>query len=66
MTNSQWIEIFIIIKKYNREESPIVGAEHDIVYLNLDADDVPEDSDDGKILDDYGCHIQDECWCRFV
>lgn len=61
-----WKAIFAIIEKHRGDVCPIAGAEHDMVYLNLDPSDVTEDSEDGKLLDGYGCHVQDDCWCHFV
>lgn len=46
-----------------------LAAEHDIIYLGSDsAEKCPPDSDDGKTLDDLGCHISSESggWAAFV
>lgn len=37
----------------------IAAAEHDVVYLELEIADVPQDSADGKILDELGCSVDE-------
>ncbi len=42
-------------------------AEHDILYAETTPFQVPEDSEDGKILDSLGWHVSEEndCWAYF-
>lgn len=60
--------IFAIIKKHNPNATrPISGADHDVIYFALGTDAVPEDSEDGAILNDICCaHIEGDGWARFV
>lgn len=51
------IAILTIIEKYNPNVYQPLIPEHDIIYLNLIADDVsPEDN---ALLEAYGCFIED-------
>ena len=44
------------------------GAEHDIIYVFVDAEALPEDSDDGRLLDGLGFHYSTESdtWAYFT
>ena len=42
-------------------------AEHDILYVQVNSDDCPEDSDDGQKLLSLGWHVCDfDNWAMFV
>ena len=65
----RWLAIFEIADKYKDDkmsDSPISGADHDIVYLPISCDQVAEDSDDGKALVALGCHQDGDGWSVFV
>ena len=44
------------------------GAEHDIIHVYVDAEALPEDSDDGRLLDRFGFHYSTEAdsWAYFT
>ena len=49
MNINEWKQVLDIIQKHNSNDEdiwPFRGADHDIIYLNLQ---LSEDSDDGKI-----------------
>ena len=43
-------------------------AEHDIVYFHVTAEQIPEDSPEGKRLEELGFHLSSDadCWAKFV
>ena len=48
-------------------EDFVSGADHDVVFLHLTAEDVPEDSPDGKTLEAMGCRVEDGIsWAFFT
>lgn len=50
-----------------KDGRPIIGADHDVIYLCADTDSIPEDSAAGLELVRLGCHIEEgESWAMFV
>lgn len=65
---SNFIKGLEILSKYfddGLEETYFLGAEHDVIYIYVDLEDLPEDSDDGKLLIEYGFHTG-EGWEYFT
>lgn len=80
MNYGQWIEAWTIMMKY-AEPSPgqpeitdppeiyaQTAADHDIFYFPATAEDLPEDSEDGKRLIEIGLHIDSDTtiWAAFT
>ena len=63
-----WRKVLDIIEKKskNPEYLVITSAGHDQIWINLSEEEVPEDSEDGKFLNDAGFFIDDEAWSCFV
>ena len=62
-------EMLSVIKKIKGlTENAINAAEHDIIYFNLDTNDIHPESGVGKQLDKLGFHIDSDvkCWALFV
>lgn len=59
-----------IMSKYmpNKEQQKFFfQAEHDEVFFNVDANDLPEDSADGRALIALGLHMtENDCWGWFT
>lgn len=66
MLISEWIQIFQIVDRNRPGVDPIAGAEHDLIFLSVDPGHVPEDTEDGKVLKQFGCFVQDDNWAVFV
>lgn len=65
------IEALAIVAKYAQnglEERWPVQAEHDVLYLKLDLEKVPEDSEDGRRLIALGFHAEEDVdsWAYFT
>lgn len=61
--------IATICDKHRPGESFIAGADHDVIFLNLSEDDVTEDSEDGKVLEQAGASLSRDdydCWVIYV
>ena len=62
MKISEWRKSLDIIAKHSpkgENEDFIFEAEHDIIYSHLMAEDIPEDSKEGKLLIKFGWRISD-------
>lgn len=69
MNISGFRKVFDIVAKHSPKGEdvwPLQAAEHDIVYFALTEEQVPEDSDDGKVLKELGCHLDYDCWAKYV
>ena len=58
-----------ILSKYMEkgiEQSFFCGGEHDIIHFYVDADKLPNDSDDGRALSRLGFHTEDDSWAYFT
>ena len=42
------------------------GAEHDIIFSELDIEKCPPDSEDGKLLMSYGWHADEFYWSLYT
>lgn len=65
----EWRKVLDIIAKYSKsgeEDSLVFHPEHGIIYFNLTLDQIPYDSEDGKFLDNLGCHVENDMWACFV
>jgi len=73
MTAANWQKIFEIVTR-NQDahdrggRNPISAAEHDVVYLDILEDEIPEESDDGLVLQSLNCHVDSgtDSWAKFV
>ena len=70
-TIKEFREILDIIAKHSdRGENAacVFCAEHDVIYLLIQLDKVPEDSEDGKRLTELGCHPDEnnEGWAYYT
>lgn len=52
------IEILAKYAEKGMQESFAFEAEHDIIYSHVSLEQVPEDSDDGKLLNALGWHAE--------
>lgn len=71
MKISEWRKSLDIIARYSpkgENEAFIFEAEHDIIYSHLSAEEVPEDSEDGKALSELGWHMSSDAdvWAKFT
>lgn len=69
MKLSDWqksLEIFTHYFPNGDKEGYPFSAEHDIVYVHLTTEDIPELSDDGQELERMGWHVENGCWARYV
>lgn len=69
MKIDKWIELFEIIAqvKGTREGDPIIAAEHDVVYLSLNLDDVAEDSALAvRFKEEFNLSVEYDCWCKYT
>lgn len=65
------IEAFHIFAKHLKEGMDTkytLQSEHDVIYMNLDGDDIAEDSVDGLRLQAIGWHLDSDgsCWAMFT
>lgn len=65
MNIKEWNVVFGILEKHGIDW-PFAGAEHDVLFIDLSTEEVPEDSEDGKILDELGLHVEEDYWAKFV
>lgn len=71
MTISEMIESLGIFAKYlakGMDEAFFMGAERDQIWMYVEDEKIPTDSDDFKRLDEIGWFPDEECgtWSRFV
>lgn len=71
MTVKEFIRGLAIMTPYfNKGEDTgcFCGAEHDIIYFYVDDEKIPEDSTEGKELDELGFHLDSDVgsWATFV
>jgi len=63
------IQIFAKHKKLGLAEPYVFSAEHDVIYTNIDEEELPEDSEDGKRLSMLGWHVSSDIegsWAYFT
>jgi hypothetical protein len=60
------LEIFARYTDRAMEETYFLGAEYDIIYIYVDPDKCPEDSEDGNKLVSLGWHVDDVGWGYFT
>lgn len=66
-----WVEAFEIFAKYwsrGMKEKFFLEAEHDVIYSHIEADQLPQDSEDGHSLIELGWHLDSETgtWAYFT
>lgn len=68
MNATQWTALIVIIWKIKGDVDPISGADHDIIFINLDINDVPEESEIGvRFREEFNMHIEHgEHWAKYV
>lgn len=68
---SEFIQALCIFAKYLKngmDTGWFLEAAHDIIYMNVSAEQLPEDSEDGIKLGEMGWHISSDTdgWAYFV
>ena len=59
-------KVLEIVEKHVDTNKEYLCAEHDIIYFPLFEEQVPEDSEAGKLLLELGAHIEIDSWAAFV
>jgi hypothetical protein len=62
------LEIFAKYFGDGLNESYFCGGEHDVIYMYVDIEQCPEDSEDGRLLQSLGWHADSEAgnWAYFT
>lgn len=60
------LEIFL--KYHPRDDSSLMGADHDVIYIYSSKEELHPDSEDGKLLDSLGFYFseEDDSWSYFT
>lgn len=62
-----WRKVLDLVEKHSDPNQAVIScAEHDQVWINLGVEEVPEDSEDGKFLDENNFFIDGDGWSCFT
>lgn len=66
---SAFIEGVKILSRHMKEGLEtrfFMGAEHDVIYVYVDPESLPEDSANGQRLSALGFHVENDSWAYFT
>lgn len=60
------LDVFAKYLQTGEEQTFFCEAAHDVFFVHVNNEELPEDSEDGKLLISLGWHVEEDAWSYFT